>query len=107
MIALERTLLHPGRLMKTALRVLILAIAVHAWARQTPDLSVNVNVVSLYATVRDHDGRLLNSLTRDDFTLQEDGIPQEIRYFSKEANLPLTIGLLVDTSRSQVGVLPQ
>jgi len=93
--------------MKTALLVLILAVAVHAWAQQAPDLSVNVNVVSLFATVRDHDGRLLNNLTSDDFTLQEDGTPQEIRYFSKEADLPLTIGLLVDTSRSQVGVLPQ
>ncbi|MGB8776186.1 MAG: VWA domain-containing protein, partial [Terriglobales bacterium] len=63
------------------------------------------NVVTLPVTVRDKHGKIVRDLTKDDFTLQEDGRPQTIRSFSQEANLPLTIGLLVDTSRSQDKVL--
>lgn len=44
-------------------------------------------------------------LTREDFVLREDGKPQTITYFSRESDLPVRIGLLVDTSRSQTGVL--
>jgi VWFA-related protein len=46
-------------------------------------------------------------MTEDDFTLLEGVVPQRIRYFSRESGLPLTIGLPVDTSRSQTGVLNQ
>jgi VWFA-related protein len=63
-----------------------------------------VNAVSLLATVRNKDGRMIKNLTPDDFVLEEDGIPQKIDYFAPETGLPLTIGLLVDTSRSQTGV---
>jgi len=59
----------------------------------------------LPVTVRDKHGTIVRDLTKDDFTLQEDGRPQSIRYFSQETNLPLTLGLLVDTSRSQTNVL--
>jgi len=62
--------------------------------------STDVKVVNLFATVRDSKGRIVRDLTQDDFTLEEDGHPQAIRYFSRESNLPLTIGLLVDTSGS-------
>jgi len=68
-------------------------------------IAVDVKVVTLPVTVRDKHGRIVRDLTKDDFTLQEDGRPQTIRYFSQEANLPLTLGLLVDTSRSQTNVL--
>jgi len=68
-------------------------------------ISVDVKVVSLPVTVRDKHGKIVRDLTKDDFTLQEDGRPQTIKYFSQEANLPLTLGLLVDTSRSQTNVL--
>src|ERR1700719_1923259 len=71
----------------------------------TTTLSVQVKVVTLPVTVRDKHGKIVRDLTKDDFTLQEDGRPQTIRYFSQEANLPLTMGLLVDTSRSQTNVL--
>jgi VWFA-related protein len=67
--------------------------------------AVDVRVVTLPVTVRDKHGKIVRDLTKDDFTLQEDGRPQTIRYFSQEANLPLTLGLLVDTSRSQTQVL--
>ena len=68
-------------------------------------IAVDVKVVTLPVTVRDKHGKIVRDLTKDDFTLQEDGRPQTIRYFSREANLPLTLGLLVDTSRSQTNVL--
>ena len=68
-------------------------------------IAVDVKVVTLPVTVRDRHGKIVRDLTKDDFTLQEDGRPQTIHYFSKEANLPLTLGLLVDTSRSQTNVL--
>jgi VWFA-related protein len=70
-------------------------------------LSVDVKVVTLPVTVRDKHGQIVRNLTKDDFLLEEDGHPQTIRYFAQEANLPLTLGLLVDTSMSQRNVLDQ
>jgi len=64
-------------------------------------MSVNAKVVNLPVTVRDKKGKIVRDLTKDDFELEEDGKPQTIRYFSQETNLPLTIGLLVDTSMSE------
>lgn len=60
----------------------------------------DVKVVNVFATVRDKKGQIAKDLTQDDFTIDEDGRPQTIRYFAKESNLPLTLGLLVDTSGS-------
>ena len=62
--------------------------------------SSDVKVVNVFATVRDKKGQIVKDLTQDDFTIEEDGRPQTIRYFAKESNLPLTLGLLVDTSGS-------
>jgi VWFA-related protein len=93
--------------MKIALHVSFLAIAATVWAQGVPTFMSSVNVVTLMATVRDHDGRFINSLMPDDFVLLEDGVPQKIRYFSRESDLPLTVGLLVDTSRSQTRVLDE
>src|ERR1039457_93773 len=75
-------------------------------AQQPPaTFSTNVKVVNVLATVRDKTGHVVNDLTRDDFLLDEDGRAQVIRYFSRETDLPLTLGLLVDTSGSQRNVL--
>ena len=70
-------------------------------------LSVQVKVVNVLATVRDKHGKIVNGLTKDDFTLTEDGRPQAIKYFARETDLPLTLGLLVDTSLSQLRVLSE
>jgi hypothetical protein len=70
-------------------------------APQKPDVTVQVKVVNVPATVRDKHGKIVNNLTKDDFVLEEDSRPQAIRYFAKESDLPLTLGLLVDTSYSQ------
>ncbi len=77
-----------------------LALAVLVAAQQVPTYSVDVKVVNVLATVRDKHGAIVNNLSKDDFTLQEDGRPQAIRYFTRETDLPLTLGLLVDTSFS-------
>jgi VWFA-related protein len=73
--------------------------------RDEATFSTEVKVVSMLATVRTKSGQLVTDLTKDDFTLGENKRPQEIRYFSRESDLPLTIGLLVDTSLSQTRVL--
>ncbi len=90
---------------KIALSVLVLAIAPVSEAQQGPTISTKVNVVSFLATVHDRDGKVVKNLNPDDCILLDDGIPQKIDFFSRESDLPLTIGLLVDTSRSQTGVL--
>ena len=74
---------------------------------QPPTISINVKVVNVLATVRDKHGEIVRNLTKDDFVLEEDDRPQTIRYFSRETDLPLTLGLLVDTSLSQRRVLDQ
>jgi VWFA-related protein len=74
---------------------------------QSPSFSTDVKVVSLLATVRNKKGEIVRTLEKDDFQLTEDGRPQTIRYFSRETDLPLTVGLLVDTSLSQERVLAQ
>lgn len=68
-------------------------------------LKVYTNVVNVYAVVRDKKGHLIPSLNKEDFTVDEDRQPQEIRYFSRETDTPLTLGILVDTSPSQQRVL--
>lgn len=74
---------------------------------QEPKIAVEVKTVSVLATVRDKHGKIVPDLTKDSFNLQEDGKPQTIDYFAKESDLPLHMGLLVDTSLSQRRVLEQ
>ena len=75
--------------------------------QQGPTISVNVKLVTMFATVRDKHGQLIRNLTKDDFVLQQDGHAQTISYFAPDSDLPLTLGLLVDTSMSQRRVLDQ
>jgi VWFA-related protein len=76
-------------------------------ASQKPDeelpapIRVDVDVVNVLCAVRDRRGALVANLEQDDFIVSEDGKPQTIKYFSRETDLPLTIGLLVDVSVSQ------
>jgi len=111
------------RQVKSHLYPIVLAGACLAFAQDGPTLkrpaptaeasdpsttiSVNVKVVNVLATVRDKSGKIVNDLNKEDFVLSEDGRPQSIRYFTRETNLPLTLGLLVDTSLSQRRVLDQ
>ncbi len=73
--------------------------------KDSPVFSSDVKVVNVLATVRTKAGDIVADLTKDDFLLSEEGHPQVIKYFSRETNLPLILGLLVDTSGSQRNVL--
>jgi VWFA-related protein len=68
-------------------------------------LNVNVNLVNLYFSAYDKDGFVTN-LRKDDCAIAEDKVPQTIKNFTQEKTLPLTIGILLDTSGSQEHVLP-
>jgi VWFA-related protein len=72
---------------------------------QDTQFSTSVAVVNVLATVCDKNGKIIHDLVQDDFTLQEDGRTQSIRYFSQQSDVPLTLGLLIDTSGSQTRVL--
>jgi VWFA-related protein len=74
---------------------------------QSPTYSSDVNVVNVFATARDKKGQIVADLKQEEFQLQDDGQPQTIRYYARETDLPLTLGLLVDTSMSQRRVLGQ
>jgi len=87
--------------------VLLLVGAPLRSQQQGPTILVNVKMVTMFATVRDKHGALVRSLTKDDFVLQQDGHPQTITYFAPDSDLPLTLGLLVDTSGSQRRLLDQ
>jgi VWFA-related protein len=76
-----------------------------ATATPTPKISTQVKVVTVYATARDKKEKIVANLNKDDFVLDEDGRPQTITYFVRETDVPLTMGLLVDTSLSQRRVL--
>src|ERR1700735_1483670 len=68
-------------------------------------LKVNVNLVNVYFSVRDKSGYITN-LHKDDCNIFEDKVPQKTKNFTQEKNLPLTIGILLDTTGSQRNVLP-
>jgi VWFA-related protein len=70
-------------------------------------ISTEVKLVTVYAAVRDKHGKIIPNLNQSDFALREDARPQTIKYFVRESELPLTLGLLVDTSLSQRRVLDQ
>jgi VWFA-related protein len=81
--------------------------AVPLMSQQGPSISVDVRMVTMFAAVRDKHAHLVNNLTKDDFALEQDGHPQGITYFTRDSDLPLTLGLLVDTSMSQRRLLDQ
>jgi VWFA-related protein len=68
-------------------------------------LKVNVEIVQLFFNVKDKHGALIPHLTKDNFDIFEDGKPQTIKYFKAETDLPLTLGILIDSSGSQMRVL--
>jgi VWFA-related protein len=70
-----------------------------------PTFSTGIKVVNTLVTVQNRSGELIKDLKQDDFKLLEDGRPQTIRYFSQQSDLPLTLGLMVDTSMSQEKVM--
>jgi VWFA-related protein len=83
----------------------------HAPAQPEEDKSIatfklQVNLVDVFFTVKDKTGTLVPHLTKNDCTVYEDKQPQTWKSFIAENNLPLTLGILLDTSGSQYEVLP-
>jgi VWFA-related protein len=129
----EKLMPNPARKFRGFASVLALALAVcfiaqnsmaqdstpSASASQAPDsnsraqaqdqsvetLKVNVEVVQLFFNVKDKHGALIPNLNKDNFDLFEDGKAQVIKYFKAESDLPLTLGILIDSSGSQMRVL--
>jgi VWFA-related protein len=122
--------MRPTALTASLLRLalfLVMCPALHAFAQEAPSpegpppasdapapvneggdvatLNVNVNLVNLYFSARDKDGFITN-LAKSDCSIAEDKVPQTIKNFTQEKTLPLTIGILLDTSGSQMNVLP-
>jgi VWFA-related protein len=81
-------------------------------SQQAPDsqepvttFKASANVVSVFFNVKDKHGMLIPNLNKEDFDVAEDSKPQTIKYFTAESNLPLTLGILIDSSGSQLRVL--
>jgi VWFA-related protein len=68
---------------------------------QTPTIKSEVKLVNLFATVRDKNKRVVTDLKQDNFKVYEDNHEETISFFSKEMDLPITLGLLLDTSGSE------
>src|SRR5437660_10165360 len=75
-------------------------------AAQAPVIKSQVNLVSVFATVRDKKKHIMPSLKKEDFHVFEDDQEQKIAFFANERALPITLGLLIDTSRSEENRLP-
>src|SRR5262249_11109952 len=74
---------------------------------KVPVFRKTVNLVNVQFTVKDKHGVMVPNLNKDRFDLLEDGRPQTIKYFAPQTDLPLTLGLLIDTSKSMEHTLPQ
>ncbi len=72
---------------------------------QGETIKTRVNLVNIFATVRDKNKRIVGDLKQGDFKLVEDNQDQKIAFFSKEVNLPITLALLLDTSGSEQDML--
>ncbi|HYA98274.1 MAG TPA: VWA domain-containing protein, partial [Methylomirabilota bacterium] len=64
-----------------------------------------VNLVNVFATVRDHNKRIVPDLKKEDFHIFEDNKEENLAFFSRETALPITLGLLIDTSGSETNRL--
>jgi len=87
-----------GLLALASLGLLTLGVAL---SHGQEPIRVKVNLVSVAFVARDANGALVNNLTQDDVDVIEDAIPQKIAFFSRSADVPLTLGLVVDASGSQ------
>ncbi|HEV1285973.1 MAG TPA: VWA domain-containing protein [Bryobacteraceae bacterium] len=84
------------------LPLLVLSLALPA---QDTTIKVDVDLVNVLCSVRNKGNGLVGNLEKGDFHLFEDGKEMEIKYFTRETDLPLTIGMLVDTSKSQENLI--
>jgi VWFA-related protein len=90
----------------TSILMLLFAIRCQSTAQPAPEdqpgpaIKVDVDLVNVLCNVYDKRGALVTDLSREDFEIREDGKQQQLRYFARETNLPLSVALLVDVSGS-------
>jgi len=87
------------RLRCTAVLGLIILLCAIGIAAQN-QLRVDVRLVNVFATITDATGRYVDGLNQGDFVLQEDGVSQEIAHFSHDLDIPVSVGIVMDTSGS-------
>lgn len=98
-----------SKLIRVLTWAVTMVLAVPAWPQdqgQGPVIKSEVTLVNLFATVRDKNHRIVTDLKQDDFKVAEDGKDEKVAFFSKEMALPITLGLLLDTSGSEQFMLP-
>jgi Ca-activated chloride channel family protein len=79
----------------------ILLLTKSSFAQGIPDIKVETHLIDTTLSVHDANSRIVTGLTQEDFTVVEDGIPQKIRFFAHDNQLPLSVGLIIDESGSQ------
>ncbi len=87
--------------MRKLVVLLVLVTAVGARSAAQDSIRVDVSLVTVAFSVRDVGGGLVDNLSKDDFEVVEDAAPQKIAFFAKSADVPLTLGLIIDASGSQ------
>ena len=81
--------------------LLVLAVAPLGDSQDRPSFQAEAKLVNITASIRSTSGQLIGDLTQDDFEVLDDGVPQTIRFFARETELPLSLGLIIDVSASQ------
>ncbi|MBL0156582.1 MAG: VWA domain-containing protein [Bryobacterales bacterium] len=81
-------------------RSLITAATAAAAKAQDTTFRVDVKLVRMLATVKNAQGQLVGGLNKDEFTITDNDVPQEVALFERNTSQPLSIAMLVDTSRS-------
>jgi len=87
-----------GRLRQAALTGLLAALTLAA--QDQPVIRVDVRLVRLLATVKNHMGELVGGLDKQDFRIYDNGVEQSVALFERHTEQPLSVALLVDTSAS-------
>jgi Ca-activated chloride channel family protein len=94
--------MRPSATPALALATLLLMVPIRSLhAQSVPVIQVETHLIDTTLSVRDPDGTIVSGLTQNDFTVVEDGVPQKIRFFAHDNQLPLSIGLIIDESGSQ------
>jgi Ca-activated chloride channel homolog len=87
--------------MRSQIRAFVFFVALFSiCATFAAQVRVDVRLVNIIATVTDEAGRYVGNLTADDFLVQEDGAPQTISHFSQDHDVPVSVGIILDTSGS-------
>ncbi|HEY0796507.1 MAG TPA: VWA domain-containing protein [Acidisarcina sp.] len=75
-------------------------------ALHSPPIRVDVHLINVFVNVTNEEGAPVPGLTKEDFSISEDGHPQKVAFFGRESEMPLTISLAIDTSGSVHKDLP-